>query len=474
MACICVTLSVFTGAAGVGARKEFRYLKAVPCSGSYSPGGLHTEYLRSLRVKKDIEFEGDFVKADRDELPSFFFGPLKMIADTCDLDEEKCIIRGTIPVPIRSFYKDDIEASILSAMKKDEEKNLVFDNWNGAVITDRDRGIYDNLKEKLKKFGFGNSQEIQKKLYDSLRTKKQVNAFKSPYHALIASLRRDAGLVVTGLLLEVAESLDTASLSLGAAVVVAKEENWEDWRMTVSNCKTVVKDERRSSEAKIIECYVDEVMGLHCALNIPVVISNNLYDRVSTDGLLGKSDSTEALFMRAPYFENEREAEFWRSQLSKDRAKPAKPVPPLSSITDATQFLKMRVSEKRACLRASGFYALPRPRVGPRMVDAMMIPLLDEEVAYEVLRRLGETRGDFKKASEMQDFESRKHILARQCAEATRKGDDLRAKMLCDELNAVATLSFDPSNPDDEVPAEGFDIEAWYWEQRKRVYSIVA
>ena len=24
-----------------------------------------------------------------------------------------------------------------------------------------------------------------------------------------------------------------------------------------------------------------------------------------------------------------------------------------------------------------------------------MIPLLDEEVAYEVLRRLGETRGDF-------------------------------------------------------------------------------
>lgn len=33
-----------------------------------------------------------------------------------------------------------------------------------------------------------------------------------------------------------------------------------------------------------------------------------------------------------------------------------------------------------------------RPREGPRAVDAMMIPLLDEEVAYEVLRRLAETR----------------------------------------------------------------------------------
>ena len=38
------------------------------------------------------------------------------------------------------------------------------------------------------------------------------------------------------------------------------------------------------------------------------------------------------------------------------------------------------------------------------MVDAIMIPLLDEEVAYEVLRRLGETKGDFAAAARMNDF----------------------------------------------------------------------
>ena len=43
-----------------------------------------------------------------------------------------------------------------------------------------------------------------------------------------------------------------------------------------------------------------------------------------------------------------------------------------------------------------------------------MIPLLDEEVAYEVLRRLAETGGDFAAAAEMEDFESRKPLLARQ------------------------------------------------------------
>jgi hypothetical protein len=33
------------------------------------------------------------------------------------------------------------------------------------------------------------------------------------------------------------------------------------------------------------------------------------------------------------------------------------------------------------------------------MVDAIMIPLLDEEVAYEVLRRLGETKGVYTRMS---------------------------------------------------------------------------
>jgi hypothetical protein len=50
----------------------------------------------------------------------------------------------------------------------------------------------------------------------------------------------------------------------------------------------------------------------------------------------------------------------------------------------------------------------------------MMIPLLDADVAYEVLRRLGETRGDFDMAAKMEDFESRKPIIARAYREAVK------------------------------------------------------
>jgi hypothetical protein len=133
----------------------------------------------------------------------------------------------------------------------------------------------------------------------------------------------------------------------------------------------------------------------------------------------------------------------------------------------------MRVSEKRACLRATGVMELPRPREGPRAVDAMMIPLLDEEVAYEVLRRLAETKGDFAEAAEMQDFESRKPKLARQIMDAKKRGDYEEAKRLCDELNSLSTLRFDPTNPEGMIAAQEFDVEEWYYEARKRVYGII-
>jgi len=98
---------------------------------------------------------------------------------------------------------------------------------------------------------------------------------------------------------------------------------------------------------------------------------------------------------------------------------------------------------------------------GPRAVDALMIPLLDEEVAYEVLRRLAETRGDFQRAAQMNDFESRKPQLARLITEARKRGDAKAAKELCDELNSLSTLRFDPTNPDGvggewDVSREGF------------------
>jgi hypothetical protein len=51
-----------------------------------------------------------------------------------------------------------------------------------------------------------------------------------------------------------------------------------------------------------------------------------------------------------------------------------------------------------------------------------------------------ETKGNFKEASEMNDFESKKPKLARRIREARAEGDFALADQLCDELNGLATL----------------------------------
>lgn len=112
--------------------KEFRYLKALPCYGSYSPGGLHSEYLRSLRLKQEFDIEDGYVRGDRSELPAFYLGPKQMVIEECNVGEDKCIVRGTIPVPIRSTMNDDIESALKIAMNY-EKSTQYGQSWSGTI-----------------------------------------------------------------------------------------------------------------------------------------------------------------------------------------------------------------------------------------------------------------------------------------------------------------------------------------------------
>eukprot|EP01035_Chromulina_nebulosa_P020704 gene20704-26841_t len=418
-----------------------------------------------MRLKSNIEIENGYVRADRDPITSFYLAPERMTTETLD-DGYQCILRNIIPIPIKSV-RDDIEPSILSAMLEDSSGSNLY-TWSGAVITDRNRGVLDNLSLYFNKWL--KKPDIKKLLYENIRLSGNS---ASPYHSFLTSLNKIADITLTGILIEVADSPDDISLSLGAAVLFSKQNFVDKWKLTSKNFRQLIKQERQSDEAKIVDCYLDEAVGMHLASGLPIYIAESLFDRVSINGLLINEPDTGRITLQAPYFDSYRESLNWSKQLEESRAKPSKKVLKVDEIVDASSFLKMRLSEKRACLRASGIYNLPRPREGPKKVDAMMIPLLDEEVAYEVLRRLGETRGDYELASKMQDFETRKPLLARLYNEASRKGDRIKAKAIIDEMNAISMLYYDPNNPD-EVISEGFDIEEWYWEQRKRVYGIIA
>lgn len=539
-------LRMKAGKAGQAPPAKYRYLRALPCNGFYSQGGVYTEYIRAMRLKEDVQTENGFVKADRNSLPSFFLAPKKISIEECIIDEDgsscqRVILREIVPVPLRSGA--ETESALMAAMssstvvkqsraenKADYIANNYYDDddidpryptysWSGGVIVDRNNGLFDSLSELFpkwlgKQYGGNN---LRKVFYDKM--KQARGGFDSPYHLFLSLLEELCGLKVTGILMEVADSPSEASLSLGAALMVSRIDQGDgysinegestisgireadqsivnyldpqtkarrNWVLTVTNYRDLVREQRKfSSGAKLVDCFLDEALGLHFATDIPIITSKTLYSRVSVDALLEQRYfvTPKINVVRAPYFEDQREADKWDASLEKERARPPKKVKLVGEIEDASTFLSMRLSEKRACLRASGLRTLPRPREGPKKVDAIMIPLLDEEVAYEVLRRLGETRGDFEAAARMEDYETRKPALAKAYNEALKAGQQELAQELITEFNSLATLRYDPSNPDEDVyavdengqvTAASFDIEEWYWEQRKRVYGIIA
>jgi len=77
----------------------------------------------------------------------------------------KCILRSLIPVPIRSA-RDDIESSLVSAMRK-ERSNDAISSWSSAVLTERDRGLHDNIVPTIARFN--KDSGIRKKIAESVR-----------------------------------------------------------------------------------------------------------------------------------------------------------------------------------------------------------------------------------------------------------------------------------------------------------------
>lgn len=425
--------------------REFRNLKALPCTGSY---------------KADAEVN----------YPSFYLSPTKLTVQ--ERKDGKMITRGLVPIPVN----EEVEPAVVAAMKSSiQERTGMSRSWSGQLITDRNGGLYDAL---TKTFIWSKKPYARKEIYESLRLR---GSCASPYHGLVDAINQFADLEIRGLLVELADTPDASTASLGAAILVAKKEYASNWKLSFSNTDAIQKV-RGSDEAQLVKCTMDELFGIALVCEkLPVVISNSLYDSVNMAGLMQKTENSQRISVSAPYFSSRREQLAWEAEVARQqelevsRRKNPKKVLEINQIRDATSFLELKTSEKRAILRQSGLAELPRPREGPRAVDAIMIPLLDEEVAYEVLRRLAETRGNFKEAAMMQDFESRKPLIARQVNEARRRGDREEEARLCDELNSLSTLRFDPTNPDGVVSKDsGFDVEEWYWEQRKRVYGIIA
>lgn len=400
--------------------REFRQLCPLPCTGLYQ------------------------ISAD-ERVTAMFLGPEQMSIQ--QRPDGKCITRGLFPIGIR----EDFEAPLVAAMTwaEQQEELRLYRAWSGQVITDRNGGLYDNLNAL---FAWAGRPDARRDVYEQVRMK---GSCVSPYHGIVDAIRKQTDLVVTGLLIEIADQPTPNTYVLGATVLFTKPAYVSNWRFTASRAKQLLKASIGSKETLLVKCAMDELVGLAFATNIPIIIPTEVYESMNADGLLKQGDYNKRMYMTCPYFASTAEMKLWQAEQRRQlkeaetlQKRRAKIVPKAHEVKDASTFLRLKTSEKRAILRATGLLELPRLREGARAVDALIIPLLDEEVAYEVLRRLAETRGNFIEAAEMNDFESRKPKVARQLMEAKKRGDEELAKKLCDELNSLSILRWDPTSAD--------------------------
>ena len=107
-------------------------------------------------------------------------------------------------------------------------------------------------------------------------------------------------------------------------------------------------------------------------------------------------------------------------------------------------------------------------------LDPHPCPWASPSPSRQVLRRLAETSGDYAAAAAMADFQSRKPALAKAINVARARQDESTAAALCQELDGLSMLPYNPFDPSAALVDGTWSVEKWYWENRKRIYNILA
>ena len=343
-----------------------------------------------------------------------------------------------------------------------------------------------------------------------------VAGAKNPYVGCIQALQDVLGLSVQGLLLEVADRPNEKTIFVGGAVLLGPGEGQYEW--SADNALSIIRLTQQrplegSTEPVFVKCHTDEVVGMALALQsegpqgLPIVIARSVSEQLEMDVLLqqrtrqSSRENDEGIAMTGPFFPSKAARDLWlgvpnkrkkdedkeRERKEEEREEggegqerkegeqtppvPTSPPPPPATappqLIDASIFLGMSLSDRRAWLRSqsrgSSNSAMPRPREGTLALNAACYAFLDINVVYEVLRRLAESDGDEAAAAAVQDFESKKPAVAKAILLAQAEGDAGKVSQLTARLQKMGKLPYHPFKPNLFAVEDGFDVEEWYF-----------
>lgn len=338
--------------------------------------------------------------------------------------------------------------------------------------------------------------------------------YTSPFDLMREILQDQLQARVIGALLENTSLLD-GTLTVGGAILLQRLTPKQT--MTINGETVSIDDEERDfgndgivgGETILVECDVDEALGMALTTNVPIQIESEIWDRSSISGskideetskhvmdqlaLWEPADSSFSFLMegqaknqsvtektsalRIPRTTTDFEA-FFEPSSSSQVFPTDNPIKSLGEYDALTQSDKAQT-----LLELSNFNSnekkLPRPRVlriakqksngiSPDPLDELLLPLIDESVRRQYLIRDAEIRQDWETVRELESQKSRRQIALENAEEAREMyGDEsLEALQWEEEAERYSNLRADVTQ-DEGSYSRFLDKDDWYEENNR-------
>ncbi|GAB5032364.1 Hypothetical protein NocV09_00900570 [Nannochloropsis oceanica] len=388
-----------------------------------------------------------------------------------------------LPVPV--FASGDLEMLVAAFRGREGEKDGDQNSnkfkqsvlWAGRHLATKDDGLFDNAPwewvDKGREGGGAEggkggggegaaaaaaavaraataAAEAKKEAYNTFVFGKNLDPskFSSPYALMLHVVREMVGAVVLELLIDEEDSPRGPGITFGPVVLLQEDPPSSSYPES-------------APRRKLVDCLLDEVIGLSLAQDRPIKMPLDLYDATVRIARVVGRGKDGILQLEAAEEEGGREGR------RRDVVAVMENVKPAWEIASAEVFRNMDTQEKRLCLIKSGAEGIPKRREGPQELDLALLPFLDETVRREARIILAMERGDWKAVAVLEEGKSARGRVKDRLRKAVQEGEDAGVlAMLEEEFIRLTAAKLDPTQDEGSYQRD-LDQDDWYLKNRR-------
>ena len=336
---------------------------------------------------------------------------------------------------------------------------------------------------------------------------KSILPYSSPFEMMKEIIDEQLNAEVIGCIIE-NSSLFSGSTIFGGGIVIKRKGREKKLRFNGEEVSFTDSDDDfgndgiKQGEAMIVECDVDEAIGMALACDVDVVMTSSEWDRskISVSTVFQESgdddnsimDALPSLTRSVESIQIEMQGDGKMSQNTKIQAprdsnafsifgSPSDSQEPVFDtnipVQSLGEFDTLTSQDKAQLLLSLDSFKgrLPRPRTVKNgsseklnPLDELLLPLIDESVRRQVLIRSAKERGDIDELNALELEKSRTQMAKENAALAREEGKDELAAMWDKEADLYSSLRADATQ-DEGSYSRFLDRDDWYERDRQRI-----